>query len=165
MHAAGPGVVPVDPLVGESESNGHAEQAVQALKGILRTHVLALEERLGCRFPADRPVLSWMVEASADLITKHNRGPDGRTPYERLTGKPVREEGLELGESVLFRMPRSPGTNVLLEARWLEGVYVGRKRGSNLALASRGRAFDSQAWLRVSWCLLFQLGSSQPRGC
>ena len=73
----------------------HAEQAAQALKGILRTHVLALETRLGCRFPADHPMLSWMVEASADLITKHNRGPDGRTPHERLTGKPVKEEGFE----------------------------------------------------------------------
>ena len=73
----------------------------------MRTQVLALERKLGCRFPVDHPILAWVVEACADMLTKYGRGNDGRTHYERLVDKPIKEEGLELGECVLFRPPRA----------------------------------------------------------
>ena len=67
------------------------------------------------RVPADHPVLSWIVEAVSGIATKHIRGHDGRTGYERLFGKASREEGLELGEMVMWRRPKQVGVNVLLE--------------------------------------------------
>ena len=62
------------------------------------------------------------------MATKH-RGHDGRTGYERLFGKAPREEGLELGESVLWRRPKQAGMNALLEARWEAGIWLGRSWG------------------------------------
>ena len=115
---------------GESQSNGVVENGVKLLKGLVRVHVLALERKLGVRFPADHPALAWVVEAVGDLATKHLRGSDGRTGYERLFGKSPREEGLELGEMVLWRRPnqggqRPPGGQV--GARSLAREDVGRR--------------------------------------
>ena len=87
MVRMGEGAVPQGPPVGESQSNGVVENGVQMLKGLIRVHVLALERKLGARFPADHPSLAWIVEAVADMATKHLRGHDGRTGYERLFGK------------------------------------------------------------------------------
>merc|ERR1712122_330731 len=42
---------------------------------------------------------------------------------------PPREEGLELGEMVLWRRPKQAGMNVLLEARWEVGIWLGRSWG------------------------------------
>ena len=117
---------PKAPPAGESQSNGVVENGVKLLKGLIRVHVLALERKLGVRIPADHPIIAWVVEAVSDLATKHLRGHDGRTGYERLFGKSPREEGLELGESVLWRRPTQAGVNVLLEARWEVGIWLGR---------------------------------------
>ena len=87
MVRMGEGAVPQGPPAGESQSNGVVENGVQMLKGLIRVHVLALERKLGVRFPADHPILAWIVEAVADMATKHLRGHDGRTGYERLFGK------------------------------------------------------------------------------
>ena len=129
MVRMGEGAVPQGPPAGESQSNGVVENGVQMLKGLIRVHVLALERKLGVRFPADHPILAWIVEAVADMTTKHLRGHDGRTGYERLFGKAPREEGLELGESVLWRRPKQAGMNALLEARWEAGIWLGRSWG------------------------------------
>ena len=69
----------------------------------MRVHLGALERKLGVRFPSDHPVLAWMAEFVRDSCTKYLQGADGRTAYERLFGKPCREEALEFGEVVLFR--------------------------------------------------------------
>ena len=138
MARLGEGAVPQGPPAGESQSNGVVENGVKLLKGLVRVHVLALERKLGVRFPADHPVLAWVVEAVSDLTTKHLRGHDGRTGYERLFGKAPREEGLELCESVLWRRPKQAGTNALLEARWEAGIWLGRSWGGHHA-PSRSR--------------------------
>ena len=50
------------------------------------------------------------------------QGADGKTAYERLFGKKIREEHLEFGEVVLWRKPRGQDYNVI---RWESGVWVG----------------------------------------
>ena len=47
---------------------------------------MALERKLGVRIPTNHPVLACIIEAVGDLATKHLRGSDGRTGYERLYG-------------------------------------------------------------------------------
>ncbi len=51
--------------------------------------------------PTKHPVMIWLVENVADVVTKYLQGADGRTAYERLFGKKAHEEGLEFGERVL----------------------------------------------------------------
>ena len=52
--------------------------------------------------------MAWLVEHVGDLMTKYLRGADGRTAYERLFGKQLHEEGLEVGERVLWRRRANP---------------------------------------------------------
>ena len=97
MARLGEGAVPQGPPAGESQSNGVVENGVKLLKGLVRVHVLALERKLGVRFPAGHPVLAWVIEAVGDLATKHLKGADGRTGYERLFGKSPSREGPRAG--------------------------------------------------------------------
>ena len=42
----------------------------------------------------------------------------------------VHEEGLEFGERVWWRRHRSNDMNVVLDAPWAEGVWLGRRWGT-----------------------------------
>ena len=52
----------------------------------------------GGRLPCGHPAFAWLVQHSSSALTKGLVGKDGRTPYARLFGKEVAEEGLEFGE-------------------------------------------------------------------
>ena len=71
-------------------------------------------------------MFAWLVQHSSSVLTKSLVGKDGRTPYSRLFGKEVAEEGLEFGELLRWRLPRLMGHNTLIEARWRAGVWLGR---------------------------------------
>ena len=75
----------------------------------LRVHLLALESRLQGRLPCNHPVFAWLVQHSSSVLTKSLVGKDGRTPYGRLFGKQVAEEGLEFGELLRWKLPRLMG--------------------------------------------------------
>jgi hypothetical protein len=123
------GATPVKTPVGESQSNGGIEGAVRIVKGILRVHLMALEAKIGAKFPSGHPVIAWLVEHATDIITKHMVGVDGKTGYERLFGRPSREEGLEFGELLHWRHRATRDMNVVLDARWSSGVWLGRSWG------------------------------------
>ena len=106
------------------------ENGVKLIKGLLRVHALALERKLGHRVPSRHPLMAWLVEHVADISTKYMRGIDGRTAYERLFGKQVHEECLEFGERVMWKHRPNKDMNVLLEARWTEGLWLGRAWGT-----------------------------------
>ena len=60
--------VPEASAVGESQSNGRAEAAVQQFEDQLRTLKAALQARIGQKLPVTHPVLLWHVEHVAYLI-------------------------------------------------------------------------------------------------
>jgi hypothetical protein len=123
------GATPVETPVGESQSNGGIEGGVRIFKGLLRVHLAALERQIGARFPSNHPVLAWLVEHVGDVISKYMMGVDGKTGYERLFGRPVREEALEFGEVLHWRHRPAKDMNVVLDPRWSSGVWLGRKWG------------------------------------
>ncbi len=96
---------------------------------LLRVHLAALERRIGAKFPSGHPVLTWLVEHVSDIVSKYMVGLDGKTAYERLFGRPVREEGLEFGETLHWRHRSTQDMNVVLDARWSSGVWLGRRWG------------------------------------
>ena len=120
------GVLEQSPAPYESESNGVVENGVRMGKGLLRVHLLALEARLQGRISCSSPLFAWLVMHSSAVLTKNLMGKDGRTPYYRLYGKEVSEEGLEFAEKIRWRPPRGENYGVLLEARWCEGLWLGR---------------------------------------
>ena len=58
--------------------------------------------------PVTHPVTLWMVEHASELLTKYLVGRDGKTPYERLTGKRYRVEAFEFGEKVRYQRKKAP---------------------------------------------------------
>ena len=86
------GAIPVTTAARESESNGSIENGVKLFKGLLREHLAALEQKLEGQIASSHPVMVWLVGHVSDLITKYLQGKDGKSGYERLFGKPVRDE-------------------------------------------------------------------------
>jgi hypothetical protein len=109
--------------VGESQSNGVAERAVQAAGEHIRVVKLALENEVGIRFPAVRPIMSWIAKHAADMINKFRVGLDGKTSYEIIKGKKYIRSLVEFGEKIFFR--RGKLSKNKLEARWKEGIFLG----------------------------------------
>ena len=78
------------------------------------------------QYSSQNPVMTWLVECVADIVTKYMQGMDGCTSYERLFGKRVDEEGLKFGDRILWRKHRSNDTNVVLDVQWAEEVWLGQ---------------------------------------
>ena len=89
----------------DSRANGSVENACKLMKGQLRTMKLCLEQHLQKRIPEEHPLMSWMVEHSAWLLTSRLRGEDGKTAYQRVRGRPCTKKLVEFGERVLFKLP------------------------------------------------------------
>ena len=121
-------VVQEAPPAREPQSNGSVENAVKQVKGMNRTLMLALQARIQGEIPVDHPVMLWLVEHAAELLTKHLVGHDGRTAYARLFGKPCRDEAYEFGEQVYFK--RKMAGLGSLDARWEAGTWLGRGWGT-----------------------------------
>ena len=83
--------VPEHSAIGESQSNGRAEAAVQAAEDMLRTHTASLEGRLQRRIPSKHPMTLWLCEYVGVIITKYVVGEDGCTAYEHLHGHKISE--------------------------------------------------------------------------
>ena len=113
--------------VGDSRANGAAERAVQSVSEQVRVIRRGLEQRLGLKLSCKHPVLSWLVEHSADLISKYQVGDDGKTAYERWKGKKFTLEEVEFGEKVHYRLNlKNKPQQEKLEVRYGEGFYLGR---------------------------------------
>jgi len=111
---------------GESQSNGIAERAVQTIEGLIRSHKLELEEKIGASVPVETPIVTWMIEHCADLYNKYHVFKDGRTSYENVKGKRHRGEMLEFGQKILHRIPGKPQGG-LMSQRWMPGVWLGKR--------------------------------------
>ena len=101
--AAGLQVVPGAPPAHEPQSNGMIENGVKQVKGMIRTLMLALDGRIQGDIPVHHPVMLWLVEHAAELITKHLVGHDGKSACARLSGKPCRGEGMSSAKRVHFQ--------------------------------------------------------------
>ena len=101
------GALPQNSAVGESQSNGRAERAVQRVEDHIRTLLGELESRLGQQPQPDQPALSWLVEYSAVLLNKyHVNDSTGRTAFESLHGSSASERLAHFGEGAFFLLPK-----------------------------------------------------------
>ena len=154
--------VPENSAVGESQSNGRAERAVQTVEDLLRTHKLALESKVKARAPSDHAVLRWLVEHVADILTKYTINSTGQSPYEKLHGRKVKEKRVEFGERVFFFTPKKGRAK--LDARWKLGVYLGHASNTNEVFIGlkNGNVVRARSITRVveeaRWCKTLVLG-------
>ncbi len=121
---------------GESQSNGYIERAVRSLEDMIRTHKLDLEARMGEKVEVTGNIMAWLIEHSADILNKFQVGRDGRTPYERLKGKRFRGLVYEFASPCMLRVSGKPQGG-LMQARWVEGVWIGSRFNSQEHLVAR----------------------------
>ena len=100
-----PHVIAENSPVYDKQAAGHGERAVQSVEHQSRVLLLALESRLHARLPGDHSVLHWLTPHAAWLISRFELGKHGRTPYQRLKGKPCRGHVFEFGEQVMAKHP------------------------------------------------------------
>ena len=117
----------------DSNTNGDAENAVKQLQKQLRTVKLCLESRVRQRIPNQHPLLSWLVEHAAWMLTTLSLGPDGFTSYQRVRGRDFGKRLVGFGERVLYMLPKKGPEHDArgkLDAMWEYGVVVGYSRTS-----------------------------------
>lgn len=118
-----------DATKGESQSNGLIESYVGKIQAQARTMKSALDRH----YPglhARHPVLPWMVDYAAALLTRFNRGSDGATPYERATGRTWKVRLPEFAETVWFQPLKGERSRGKLEAKFEEGIFLGLQEGT-----------------------------------
>ena len=70
--------------IGDSNSNGRTERAVQEVVGVIRTLRSALEARVKHKVHLDHPVVCWMVRHAAQVLTRHQIRDTGRDSYQMI---------------------------------------------------------------------------------
>ena len=69
--------------VGESQSNGEIERAIQEVQGKVRSVKLNLESRVRRRMKRDDYIVPWMVRHAAQMVNRLCVGIDGKTNWKR----------------------------------------------------------------------------------
>ena len=110
--------------------NGRAERAVRTTEEQTKLIKLDFEKRSGVGVSAHSSLFTWMVRHGVDLFNKRQPGFDGRTPFERLRGRPYQGELLPFGAPVLHRLSGLPVGGVLVD-RWNPGSWLGKTSDSD----------------------------------
>ena len=149
--------------MGDHQSNGHIESAVRQLKSQMRALRLALEKRIGKALSEEDPILTWIPTFAGDVIARYRRGSDGKTPWQRETGRKWAGEPLEFGERLFIKEAKERGTAAKKdwEARLLEARFVGQhaRTGAIMGLTSEGiiygrlgrRVPEEERWTLEGW--------------
>ena len=128
--------------VGDHAQNGEIECAVRELKRQMRAMRLALESKLGKALDAKDPVLAWMPSFAADVLSRYRRGRDGKTAWQRETGKQWAKGALQFGEKIMIKeakerigVPKRDWEPRLISVRYM-GHHA--RTGSIIGLTSEG---------------------------
>ena len=108
---------------GDKPSNGLVENAVILLRGVIRTINCHVESCTREELREDSPILPWLVEHAGSILSRCQKGRDGRTPFERLHGKKPTQKIVPSGEKVLVRLISSEPLN-RMNARYKFGVWL-----------------------------------------
>ena len=119
-----------DAVKGESQTNGPIESAVGRLQAQARTLKSALEYNY--ELAIGNPILCWLVDYCGTLLSRFQRGADGRTPYERSTGKAWKIKLPEFGECILYQPLKGERERGKLEAKFEKGIYLGIQEGTGM---------------------------------
>ena len=82
----------------DSQANWAVEAAVKQVKAGIKTIQLCLEWRIAKRVPPRHPIMTWLAPHAAAIVTYRVRGPDGKTPYERICLRPLNGRLICVGE-------------------------------------------------------------------
>ena len=125
-------VVPEGPAVGESESNGAAEEAGKTVREFVRVLKGQVEAKAKIKIESHDVIVQWMVRWAAMMVSRYLVGKDGRTAYERRRGRKCKVPLAGFGEKVWYKQIREQKERRdKLATEWKEGVWLGHSRSSN----------------------------------
>lgn len=133
--------------VGESESNGHIENAIWMAESQFRTLKGYTESKLKTVIQTTHPVVSWLVRRSSWLQTRYAVGRDGFAPYQRQRHKKYRGDLYTIGEKVHWRPPKA-NKRGKAQSRWGDGYFLGRIDRSNEYLIGTEKGVETALALR-----------------
>ena len=94
----------VDQTMGEhpapydSKEHGAFENAVKQVQRLARTLKIALKRAISKCIPLEHPVISWLVEHAAFVLTARRFKDDGMTAYQHLRGRQFVKSFMVFGE-------------------------------------------------------------------
>ena len=145
--------MPDHPPAHDSKANGSIENAVKLVQGMLRTQLSCLQSRLRCKIPCQHPLMAWMVQHVAWVLTTRNRNKEGRTPYEKLKGKAFHKRMVGIGEVCLAKLSKHAVAKAevpKLAPRWVKGVFLGYHRETHeYVFHTQGKLLRTRALQRV----------------
>ena len=126
--------------VGDSNSNGRVERAIQDFKGLTRTLRSALEARTGTKISLEDPIVPWMVRHAAQIINVCRVREDGQTAWQKMTGRRFYGKMVPFAEMVMFKIPKTKHRVGSFEDRWELGCWVGivPRSGEHLVATDTG---------------------------
>ena len=93
--------------VGDSDSNGTIERAIQDVDGQCRTMRSALEETIGQKVTLKSAIIPWLIRHAGYLITRCRIRPNGRTALQVMKGRRPNGKLAEFCELVHFLIPKT----------------------------------------------------------
>ena len=75
------------------------------------------------------PVMPWLVEHAGCILSRCQKGRDGKTPFERLHGKKPTQDFVPFGEKVLARRVTTEPMN-RMNPRYQYGIWLGMRNNS-----------------------------------
>ena len=102
-------ITPEQPPKGESASNGRVEEAGRTIRDMVRVLKLQLEAKLNRTVAIQEPIMHWMVRWAAMLLSRFRVGGDGKTAYQRQTGKRCVSDVVPFGETMWYRELHASG--------------------------------------------------------
>ena len=120
--------------VGDSDSNGTIERAIQDVEGQVRTLRSALEEKVAMRIRLGTSIVPWLIRHAAYLITRCRVRPSGHTSLQMMKGRRPNSKLAEFAEVVHFKIPNTKLTPGKYEDLWKDGLWLGcdARSGENL---------------------------------
>ena len=88
--------------MGESPANGAVENAIFRVQGQIRTLLSDLESKLKRVIKRDSPLMMWLVEWAANLITRQRETPTGLSSYGNVKGRESNGPLAGFAEKVLY---------------------------------------------------------------
>ena len=110
---------------GESQSNGVIERGNRTITEQVRVMIIDLEEKLGWKISAKHPIMSWLVEHAAFVVSYIQTGADGKTPYERHKGKKANFSLCAFGEQIHYMPLKGKDRPGKRNPRYLDGIWLG----------------------------------------
>ena len=112
------------------------ENAVMLIRGIIRTIKCHIESKTQESLSDDSPVMPWLVEHAGCILSRCQKGRDGKTPFERLHGKKPTQEFVPFGEKVLARRVTTEPRN-RMNPRYQYGIWLGMRGNADGVFRAR----------------------------